>query len=258
MENNLGDINVTNASGDIDNDGDFDEIHIFGGRSFSIFNAETGVLVYDSGNDFEVITAADPVYGAIFNASNSNNNLKNRSDNKGPEPEGVCVVEIQEEFYAFILLERIGGVMVYNITDPVNPVFLEYENNRDATPGGNEMGDLGPEGIIYIAPENNATEKGLLVISNEVSGTLGIYSIENDVVLGIERFEQSESSFEMIPNPASDMVFFSKPGTYTLYDIAGRYLKKVIDVAYLDISEMANGTFFLTNSNGTTRKLIIK
>lgn len=258
MENNLGDINVTSASGDIDNDGDYDEIHIFGGRSFSIFNAETGALVYDSGNDFEVITAADSVYGAIFNASNSNNSPKNRSDNKGPEPEGVTIVDIQGESYAFILLERIGGVMAYNISDPTSPIFLEYENNRDATPGGNEMGDLGPEGIVYIAPEDNATEKGVLVISNEVSATLGIYTIEKDIILGINEFELANDEFIMIPNPASDRVFFSKPGTYSLHDITGRFIKKAVEASSLDISEITSGTFFLTNTNGTTRKLIIK
>lgn len=258
MENNLGDINVTIASGDIDNDGDFDEIHVYGGRSFSIFNAETGALVYDSGNDFEVITAADPVYGAIFNASNSNNSFKNRSDNKGPEPEGVTIAEIQGESYAFILLERIGGVMAYNISDPANPVFLEYENSRDATPGGSEMGDLGPEGIVYIAPENNATERGVLVISNEVSATLSIYTIENDIILGVDDFEISEDTFIVVPNPASDRVFFSKPGTYSLYDVTGRFIKKVVDASSLDISEISSGTFFLTNTYGTTRKLFIK
>ncbi|KAA3622885.1 MAG: hypothetical protein DWP94_07295, partial [Flavobacterium sp.] len=152
LESNLSEINVTNASGDIDNDGQFEEIHVFGGRSFSIFEAATGNLVYDSGNEFEVITANHPIYGGIFNASNSNNNFKNRSDDKGPEPEGVIVEEIDGEFYAFILLERIGGMMVYNISDPNAPIFLEYENNRDNTPGGNESGDLGPEGILYISP----------------------------------------------------------------------------------------------------------
>ncbi len=135
LETNLGDINVTAASGDENNDGLYEEIHVFGGRSFSIFEAATGNLVYDSGNDFEVITAADPNLGGIFNASNDNNNFKNRSDNKGPEPEGIIVKQIGDQFYAFVLLERIGGMMVYNITDPVNPVYLQYVNSRGTVPG---------------------------------------------------------------------------------------------------------------------------
>ncbi|MFM1932016.1 MAG: hypothetical protein RL226_1319, partial [Bacteroidota bacterium] len=59
----LGRLAVSPYSGDTDGDGDFDEIHAFGTRSFSIWNGQTGALVYDSGNDFEKITAADPVFG---------------------------------------------------------------------------------------------------------------------------------------------------------------------------------------------------
>jgi DNA-binding beta-propeller fold protein YncE len=104
----LGRLNVTTASGDTDGDGDFDEIHTLGGRSVSIWDAETGALVWDSGDDFERITATDPVYGSMFNASNSNNTFKNRSDDKGPEPEGVTVATLEGRQYAFVALERIG------------------------------------------------------------------------------------------------------------------------------------------------------
>lgn len=257
LETNLGDINFTVASGDTDNDGDFDELHVFGGRSFSIFEAATGSLVYDSGNDFEVITAKDPVYGAIFNASNENNSFKNRSDNKGPEPEGVTVQEINGETYAFVLLERIGGVMVYNITDPSNPVFLEYENNRDATPGGTEMGDLGPEGVVYIAPAESPTGKGLLVISNEISATLTVYSIENNI-LSTNDFEITEGIFNIYPNPATETVFFNKVGDYTIYDIAGRLISEKKEAVYMDIASLTQGVYVITNEHGASKKLIVK
>ena len=179
---NLGEINVTNASGDIDNDGEFEEIHVFGGRSFSIFEANTGTLVYDSGNDFETITANHPIYGAIFNASNSNNSFKDRSDNKGPEPEGVIVKEIDGNHYAFILLERIGGVMVYNVSDPMAPVFVQYLNSRGAVAGDPVSGDLGPEGVVFVDAVDSPTGSALLIVSNEVSATLSIFSLDNVVL----------------------------------------------------------------------------
>lgn len=257
METNLGDIAVTNASGDIDNDGEFEEIHVFGGRSFSIFEAATGTLVYDSGNEFALITANDPVYGAIFNASNSNNSFKNRSDNKGVEPEGVIVEEINGEFYAFVLLERIGGVMTYNISDPNAPVFLEYDNNRDATPGGQESGDLGPEGVVYIAPADSPTGNGLLVISNEVSATLSVYSLDNDV-LSVANHQLQQDGFVMYPNPASGQVFFSKPGSYELFDITGRKVLEASEAAYFNISTLKAGTYLVRSSEGITKKLIVK
>lgn len=258
LASNLGEIGVTSASGDIDNDGDYDEIHVFGGRSFSIFNAETGELVYDSGNDFEVITANHPIYGAIFNASNSNNNPKNRSDNKGPEPEGVTIREIQGQTYAFILLERVGGVMVYNITDPTAPVFVEYENNRDATPGGDETGDLGPEGVIYIAAEDNATQRGVLVVSNEVSATLGIYTIEADIILDVNEYEVASNTFMIYPNPAKDQVFLNVTDDYKVYDLSGRFITKTENTNVLTIDSIPTGIYFIVNAKGSTQKLVVK
>ncbi|RDK87237.1 choice-of-anchor I family protein [Marinirhabdus gelatinilytica] len=258
MESNLGAINLTNASGDTDDDGDFDEIHVFGGRSFSIFEAVTGTLVYDSGNDFEIITANDPTYGPIFNASNSNNSYKDRSDNKGPEPEGVLVQEINGEQYAFILLERIGGVMVYNITDPTNPVFLQYLNNREATPGGDEMGDLGPEGLVYVPFADSPTNTGLIVVANEVSGTLSIYSLDNDV-LGVDEFElANNTNFSMYPNPANGIVFLSKRGDYTIYDVTGRKINQYTNVTSLDIQGLTAGIYVVVNQDGVAKRLIVK
>jgi len=258
LDSNLSQIAVTNGSGDANGDGLFEEIHIFGGRSFSIFEAETGNLVFDSGNDFEVITAADPVYGAIFNASNSNNNLKNRSDNKGPEPEGVLVQEINDEFYAFILLERIGGVMVYNITDPANPVFLQYVNSRDAVEGGDEAGDLGPEGIAYVTAEESPNGKAMLIVSNEVSATLSMYTLDNVILSTPEFGVTSGAAFVLYPNPANDQVFVSKPGSYSIFDISGRLVVEAINVASINTSSLSSGTYIVKNEEGISQKLIVE
>lgn len=257
LESNLAEINVTNASGDIDGDGDFDEIHVFGGRSFSIFEAATGTLVYDSGNDFEVITANHPEYGAIFNASSSNNNPKNRSDNKGPEPEGILVQEIDGAYYAFILLERIGGIMIYNVTDPVNPIFLQYLNNRGTNPEEDESGDLAPEGLVYIAPEDNALNKGLIVVSNERSATLSIYQLDANV-LNVSDVAPVANEFIMQPNPTSGIVYFTMSGTYSIYDVTGRKVLEAPETSSMDVSSLKAGTYIVQNEQGQARKLIIK
>ncbi|MFT7073282.1 MAG: hypothetical protein ACJAX3_002275 [Patiriisocius sp.] len=257
LDTNLSQINISAASGDADGDGLYEEIHVFGGRSFSIFEAATGTLVYDSANDFEVITAADPVYGAIFNASNSNNNPKNRSDNKGPEPEGVLVKEIADQFYAFVLLERIGGVMVYNITDPVNPVFLQYLNSREVTPGGDEMGDLGPEGLAYVSETESPTGTAYIVVANEVSATLSVYSLDN-VVLGINENTGADTSFKLFPNPANGMVFLNIPGNYKVFSMLGREVINAENAASINISGLITGTYIVKNENGTAQKLLVK
>jgi hypothetical protein len=176
---NLGRVNVTTASGDLDGDGDYDEIHVFGARSFSIWNATTGALVWDSGDELEQITANHPQFSTLFNASNSNNTVKNRSDDKGPEPEGVTVVEINGKVYAFVALERIGGCMVYDITDPNNPTYVDYKNTRNLAAYG---GDNGAEGILYISAANSPTNTPLVVLANEVSSTLTFFSINNSTL----------------------------------------------------------------------------
>lgn len=176
LKSNIGRMTVINTNGDIDNDGDFDQIYTMGSRSFSIWNATTGALVYDSGKDFELINAQHPTLAALFNASNSNNNFKNRSDDKGPEPENVTTAVINGNNYAFVALERIGGVMVYNVTQPQAPVFVDYVNNRNLSSFG---GDNGPEGIVFIKAEQSPSGKPYVIIANEVSATLSIYEVQN-------------------------------------------------------------------------------
>lgn len=251
---NLGRLAVTNQSGDLDGDGDFDEIHAFGTRSFSIWNGTTGALVYDSGDDFERITAADPVFGALFNASNDNSNFKNRSDNKGPEPEGITVAEINGATYAFITLERIGGVMTYDISDPLNPNFVSYNNNRTI---GSVGGDLGPEGIIYVKPADNTRQKGLVVMANEVSATISVYEINNDV-LDTEKFN-TENTFTVYPNPVnSGIVYFSKPINAQLFDITGRFISEKNNASFMNVSTLSKGIYLIKANNGASQKIVIK
>lgn len=176
LKNNyvLGRLNATDKLGDTDNDGDIDSIFVYGARSFSIWNASNGQLVYDSGDDFERITSTNS-YSVMFNASNGNSAAKkDRSDDKGPEPEGVAIGTIGANTYAFIALERIGGIMVYDITNPNNPVYVTYVNNRNAATNGP---DRGAEGIIFIPQSLSPNGQHIVIAANEVSSTLSIYGI---------------------------------------------------------------------------------
>jgi hypothetical protein len=173
---NLGRLNVSRASGDTDGDGDYDALFSFGARSFSIWTAG-GEQVYDSGDALERITA--DAYPLFFNAGSTTNARDDRSDNKGPEPEAVTVGKVFGRNYAFIGLERIGGVVVYDVTNPYAPEFVQYLNNRNflAAPGTAAAGDLGPEGIHFIAGEESPTGAPLVVVANEISGTTTVYEI---------------------------------------------------------------------------------
>lgn len=174
----LGRLTVTSANGDPDGDNDYDSLFALGGRSFSIWRT-SGAQVFDSGDQFEQITAA--AFPTFFNSSNdSNNSFDTRSDNKGPEPEGVVVGELFGRTYVFVGLERIGGIMVYEITNPHEPRFVQYLNNRNFSgeAAAGTAGDLGPEGLILIEARNSPIHNPLLVVANEVSGTTTIYKIE--------------------------------------------------------------------------------
>ena len=177
-EENLGRLKVVINQGDTDGDGDFDELYSYGARSFSIYNVN-GSQVYDSGDDFEQITAIE--IPADFNSTNDeNDSFDNRSDDKGPEPEGITLGKIGNRTYAFIGLERVSGIMVYDITQPTAPSFVEFITNRDFSGDAEEgtAGDLGPEGLLFIPSWNSPNGEPLLVVTNEVSGTTTIYEID--------------------------------------------------------------------------------
>lgn len=174
--NGIGRLKVTRFDGDTDGDGDYDELYTFGARSFSIWS-EDGRLVFDSGDALEQLTAA--AHPASFNASNANNTRDDRSDDKGPEPEGVTVARLFGRPYLFVMLERIGGVVVYDLTDPGAPRFIQYVNTRNfaAAPNTAAAGDLGPEAARVITAESSPTGTPLLMVSNEVSGSLRLFEI---------------------------------------------------------------------------------
>lgn len=173
-EENLGRLRVSTASTDTDGDGLVDRIAAFGGRSFSIWDA-AGNLVFDSGDAIERITAE--LLPDFFNSSGENDSFDSRSDDKGPEPEALALGEIDGRTYAFVGLERIGGVMVWEITDPRAPVFVQYANNRDFTVADEEAGDLAPEGIAFVPAAESPTGVPLLIVANEFSGTTTVWEI---------------------------------------------------------------------------------
>jgi hypothetical protein len=182
-DENLGRLKTTIANGDIDGDGKFEEIYSYGARSFSIWNSK-GELVYDSGADFENITAA--TIPADFNSNNDENgSFDSRSDDKGPEPEGVALGKIGSRTIAFIGMERVGGVMAYDVSNPKKVRFLNYINNRDFSvdaeiDGATNplVGDLGPEGLVFIHASKSPNGKPMLVVGNEVSGTTTLFEVE--------------------------------------------------------------------------------
>ncbi|WP_151813068.1 choice-of-anchor I family protein [Acinetobacter junii] len=185
-DGNLGRLNIawnmgyqTNADGSpkLDANGrlTYDKLYAYGARSFSIWNTQ-GQLVWDSGSEFE--KKAAELFPTYFNTDHEAVSLDDRSDNKGPEPEGITLGTIGAKTFAFIGLERMSGVMVYDITTPMQPKFVEYFTTRNFVEMDSaKQGDLGPEGLIFIAAKDSPNSKPLLVVGNEVSGSTAIYQV---------------------------------------------------------------------------------
>ena len=158
QDENLGRIKVTTANGDYDGDGDYDAIYNYGARSFSIWSSD-GQLLYDSGNDISEITL--DLTPDRFNDDDS------RSDDKGAEPESIEILNVQgNKYILFVGLERNDQVLVFDISNPFAPEFLQILDHD---------GDEAPEGVLAIPAKDSPTGNDLLVVSNEVSGTVSFY-----------------------------------------------------------------------------------
>ena len=252
---NLGRFRVTNVNGNTDGDADFEEINALGARSFSIFNADTKQIVYDSGDQFERYIAAN--HPLIFNADNEANGAKARSRAKGPEPEGVTLGTIGTQTFAFITLERTGGVMVYNVTDPNNVTFVDYKHSRSTSAFG---GDNGPEGITYIPPANMNNGKGYVIVANEISGTLSMYEVTPSATLATGEVKTKKATFNIFPNPVNkgNTLYFNRTQGYELYDMSGKLLGKEKSALTIDTSKLNTGVYLIKTSEDEVKRFIVK
>ena len=106
----MGRLNVTSTLGDKDGDGDYDALYSFGARSFSVWNATSGQLVFDSKNELDIKAKELGVYDDT------------RSDDKSIEPESITIGRVGSKLVAYVGLERVDAVAIYDITNPLVPV----------------------------------------------------------------------------------------------------------------------------------------
>ena len=173
-DNDIGRLKVTTIKGDTNNDGQYESLYAYGARSFTIWDSN-GLVVFDSGDDIGRITAS--VHGEAFNNNEDENKGDSRSDDKGAEPEALTIGKIDDRTFAFIGLERMGGIMVYDITNPYNVQFEDYFYNRGLIKDANITGDLAPEGMVFVPAEQSATGNPLLIVGNEISGSIAVWEI---------------------------------------------------------------------------------
>lgn len=155
LETNLGRLNLVADMGDTDGDGDLDEMVSFGARSFSIWNGNTGKIVYDSKNDVDKKTNELGTYD------------DKRSDDKGSEPEAVVVAKMGNQNILFVGLERSDAFMTYDVTNPAAPQYLQTVKTGDA-----------PEGLLFIPASKSPTKRSLVIVSSEGDGTIKIFQAD--------------------------------------------------------------------------------
>lgn len=259
LDHLLGRMAITRASGDTDGDGDYDQIHVLGARSFTIWD-DQGSLVWDSGDQLERITRDHPFFGQMFNANNGTSAAaKNRSDNKGPEPEGVVTAVLNNKTYAFIALERIGGVIVYDVSNPLAPKYVTYANNR-AFPANNATDDRGAEGIIFISAAESPNGQPLVLLANETSNSVSIFQVwdKTRMTVGTRDLGRPALSFKVYPNPATDHLYFSKVLSGNVYNTLGQFVRRFQKVDQLDLFSFERGMYILQADNGESIRFIVE
>ncbi len=164
----LGRLNVSTVDGDTDGDGDIDILTMPGTRSFSIWDAETGALVKDSGSLESILLTLDPLKHNISDGLLSA--FDTRSDDKGPEPEALALAEVGGVRLLFLGMERQNGLLAYDLTDPSNPVLLDYINSLS-------NGLVSPESLLFVDASLSPTGQALLLGGYELGGGgIGVYS----------------------------------------------------------------------------------
>ena len=165
LDSSLRALRISRIDGDTDADGAIDEIHMYGTRSFSIFDADTGALVYDSGNFFEAYIALNDPAGYV----------DSRSPQKGPEPEALAVGTVDGKRLLAVGMEQTNSLFLFDISDPTSPVFLDYERLSGA------QVPVRPESFNFVSAADSPIGVALLLVgyegSDPESERLGVFAL---------------------------------------------------------------------------------
>jgi hypothetical protein len=186
----LGRLNVSRIDGDTDNNGKIDDVTAIGTRSFSIWEVQgdnTLVRTHDSGPLDGLLNTLDT--GAYNMNRGTTAQFDTRSDDKGVEPEGLTIFSVDGKTLLALMLERQNGVLLYDITDPNSPLYLDYINTYGSGVAGADPNDrlVSPEGSLYISAADSPTGTSLLLVGYEghdggaagavIEGGIGVFQV---------------------------------------------------------------------------------
>lgn len=171
----LGRLRVSTLDGNTDGDAALEQLVVAGSRGFSIYNADTGALVHDSGSLEELLLGLDPAHHNFDAEEAGVATFDQRSDDKGPEPEALRVfVGADGHTYLALGLERQQGILLYDLVDPTAPAQVGYVNTFGLDPA-NPL--AGVESMIHIGADQSPDGREYLVAGFEYSGDLALFAI---------------------------------------------------------------------------------
>ena len=258
----VGDLRVNPDLGDADGDGEYEALYTYGARSFSIFDGESGALVFDSGDALAQTVMNDPRTAAHFNTRPKKGkwyDLDERSEKKGIEPEALSLAHIDGKVFAYIGLEKQGGFFVYDITDPAAPTQVEYFNDIDYSAHFDYRNDPVPADIDDMAPEGSVTfvqeGKNYMANANEVSGTVSVFELGDDGrarKVGTYRTGiYYKSAAEIVDYDAqSKRLFVTSAATNSVMILDISTLTNITKVRDIDLSAYGTGVNSVSVSHG--------
>jgi hypothetical protein len=143
----------TDADSSISTDGQ----PLSGGRSVSVFDAATGTLLGDTGNQLDEFAFANKVYP------------EQRSSKKGSEPEMLVSFDLDGIPFVAVGMERAGAVELISLADPFHPEVIALGK----IPGDENKS---PEGIAHFV----VNDEHYLLTANEMDGTVDCFKIIRD------------------------------------------------------------------------------
>ncbi len=150
--------------------------------------------------------------------------------------------------------------MIYDVSNPRAPEFVTYFNNRDFSVGDVEngpVGDLGPEDIRFVPKTDSPNGDALLIVANEVSGTVSIFTF-GDVPTNVEDVFAAELPWRIFPNPVQEVIFTNVTADFAVYNQMGQQMLSVRNTNYLRVNQLPAGTYVIRNLSSGQSQLFMK
>ena len=129
-----------------------------GGRTVTVYDAATGTVLGDTGNQLDLAAANAGMYP------------DKRSDSKGAEPENLVTFRYRGITYAAVGMERADTVALVSLENPENPAVVSLA----AVNPGTELSSQAPEGIaVFKAPDGSH----FIYTANEKSGVVSVFEV---------------------------------------------------------------------------------